>query len=162
MLTITAERATGVEPSAEIVASADEASSCQHDTVVGGANTVHGNGSSCHFQTPIDPTLQWVLRHWNHLPPLVFELIQLISTDGTTHDSDLGEVPRGAANNAIGQLVWTAAKRCRSIVQGYLREEEWLDADQEFRTAIEDEILRSLTRKRAAVLPIEGSIVTYP
>ena len=39
------------------------------------------------------------------------------------------------------------ARRCRHIVQGCLREEEWADADQEFYAVILSE-LKQLRRKR--------------
>lgn len=102
------------------------------------------------MQSTSDPTLHWVVKNWDQLPPLVIELIQRIST------LTLGTPTE--PSYPIKKFARMCARRCRSIVQGCLREEEWLDADLEFYGAIEDEIQRSLTSEAAAVLPIEGSI----
>lgn len=34
------------------------------------------------------------------------------------------------------QTAWRAARQCRFIIQGCLREEEWKDADEEFYSVI--------------------------
>ena len=40
------------------------------------------------------------------------------------------------------------ARKCRSIVQACLREEEWIDADREFYAAIREELERYRDRQR--------------
>ena len=64
------------------------------------------------------------------------------------------------AKTAIEGFAWTVARRCRSIVQTCLREEEWIDADEEFAAAIGNEISLWLKLKDTMPLPIEGSIGT--
>lgn len=154
--------AAGIEPSAKIVVSADEQRSCQHTRGEGGALVVHDDGSSSHFLSSNDPALHWAVQHWEQLPPLVLDLVHEISVTGTTPTAQPGDQSIAAPGNALGQLASAIAKRCRSIVQGCLREEEWIDADHEFCTVVEEEIRRALGGNNADDLPIEGSIGTQP
>lgn len=152
--------AAGIEPSAEIVASADGPSGCHLGGSSCGANTVHGDGGNCPTQASNDPTLHWVAQHWNQLPLLVVALLQQLDNDQFPLEVPYLSEPQSCETNAIDLFAWRLAQRCRSIVQGCLREEEWLDADREFCTAIRDEIQRSLRTKTTKDLPIVGSIGT--
>jgi hypothetical protein len=48
----------------------------------------------------------------------------------------------GEANDRLKQVALRMARRCRGIVQGCLREEEWLDCDEEFFAVILEELLQ--------------------
>ena len=70
---------------------------------------------------------------WGHLPRHIQEAIGALvavsqppRSDGLTDD----------CSDAVSDTAWKAALRCRSIIQSCLREEEWLDADEEFFAAI--------------------------
>lgn len=52
----------------------------------------------------------------------------------------------GPADPVIHETSIRAARRCRSIVQGCLREEEWIEADREFYLAIRQELEAALAR----------------
>jgi hypothetical protein len=85
-----------------------------------------------------------IAESWAQLPPHIREAIQTL-IDATSIDRKCSSGPRDSEWDAetIAEAAWGMARRCRSVVQACLREEEWRDADQEFRAIIEKG-LRSL------------------
>jgi hypothetical protein len=50
-------------------------------------------------------------------------------------------------DTAIHETATRIARRCRSVIQGCLREEEWREADREFYRVAKEEIERSIQKE---------------
>jgi len=69
-----------------------------------------------------DARLATIVKHWDEPSEERSEaLYRHVLQDGQDMKRDLSE-----------ELIRSIAKECRSVVQGYLREEEWTDVDQLF------------------------------
>ena len=74
------------------------------------------------------PTLAQLVEAWPHLPPHIREaILTLVDAAGIKLSSVAGK-----AIPERNEAAWRAARDCRYVVQGCLREEEWRDADLEF------------------------------
>ena len=77
---------------------------------------------------------------WADLPSHICEAIHTLVDAGTRCRLNVGQAnvsasPVGQSDHeteSIESLAWKIARQCRSIVQSWLREDEWQDVDQEF------------------------------
>ena len=82
----------------------------------------------------LPPALCRLVEGWPLLPPHIREaILTLVDAAGVKLSSVAGEP--GAGRN---EAAWRAARDCRYVVQGCLREEEWRDADEEFYEVIRE------------------------
>jgi len=71
------------------------------------------------------PALAQLVEVWPSLPPHIREaILTLVDAAGIKLS--------GVAGKPRNEAAWRAARDCRYVVQGCLREEEWKDADEEF------------------------------
>lgn len=91
----------------------------------------------------LPPDVAWIADAWAALSPHIREAILTLVDAGAADmpicDSSDGRRSRGTADEDTAlegsnndARAWQLARKCRNIVQGCLREEEWQDADQEF------------------------------
>lgn len=82
-----------------------------------------------------------IAEAWQKLPPHIREAI-LTLVDTGAHAVGSADSARPANGVMPDELAWQMARRCRSVVQSCLPEEEWTDADQEFFEVITKELAR--------------------
>lgn len=103
------------------------------------SNGIHGHCHSSDDTDNLSASMRRIAASWPELPPHIREAIltlvdasQLALLRDRCHARGLYRDDRGSE-----KLAWRLAKECRSIVQGCLREEEWLDAEREFFAVIQ-------------------------
>jgi len=80
------------------------------------------------------PALAQLVEAWPNLPPHIREaILTLVDAAGIKLSS-----VDGKATSERNEAAWRAARDCRHVVQGCLREEEWRDADLEFYDVIRE------------------------
>ena len=97
-----------------------------------------------------DADLQRIIAAWDALPQAIrVAVMAVIATVASATDHS----PLAQGNRpGLDEIARRTARKCRQEVQGCLREEEWLDADQEFFDIIISE-MRSAADKASLALP---------